>query len=61
MEYQVGSTNGTGIAVNGSQVVLQTWDFAGQEMYYNMAHVFLEPQSFDRDLLQESCHRSLQG
>eukprot|EP00434_Breviolum_minutum_P033522 symbB.v1.2.029665.t1/scaffold3277.1/size59865/4 len=23
------------------KVVLQTWDFAGQEMYYNMAHVFL--------------------
>lgn len=22
-------------------VVLQTWDFAGQEIYYNMAHVFL--------------------
>ncbi|CAE8585121.1 unnamed protein product, partial [Polarella glacialis] len=22
-------------------VVMQTWDFAGQEMYYNMAHVFL--------------------
>lgn len=58
---KLGPQIGTGIAVNGSQVVLQTWDFAGQEMYYNMAHVFLEPQSFDRDLLQESCHRSLQG
>jgi hypothetical protein len=23
-----------------SKVVVQTWDFAGQEMYYNMAHVF---------------------
>ncbi|CAK9061320.1 Hypothetical protein SCF082_LOCUS32141 [Durusdinium trenchii] len=23
------------------QVVLQTWDFAGQEMYYSMAHVFI--------------------
>eukprot|EP00929_Paragymnodinium_shiwhaense_P076608 TRINITY_DN39408_c0_g1_i1.p1 TRINITY_DN39408_c0_g1~~TRINITY_DN39408_c0_g1_i1.p1 ORF type:complete len:1532 (+),score=293.07 TRINITY_DN39408_c0_g1_i1:66-4661(+) len=24
-------------------VVMQTWDFAGQEMYYSMAHVFLTP------------------
>ena len=23
------------------QVVLQTWDFAGQQMYYSMAHVFI--------------------
>ena len=23
------------------QVVLQTWDFAGQEMYYSMAHIFI--------------------
>eukprot|EP00439_Symbiodinium_sp_Y106_P068235 s28_g11.t1 len=22
-------------------VIMQTWDFAGQQMYYNMAHVFL--------------------
>eukprot|EP00435_Cladocopium_sp_Y103_P037112 s328_g9.t1 len=26
---------------SSEQVVVQTWDFAGQEMYYNMAHVFL--------------------
>ena len=25
------------------KVVVQTWDFAGQEMYYNMAHVFGTP------------------
>ena len=25
------------------KVVVQTWDFAGQEMYYNMAHVFGPP------------------
>lgn len=25
------------------RVILQTWDFAGQEMYYSMAHVFLTP------------------
>ena len=23
------------------QVILQTWDFAGQEMFYSMAHVFI--------------------
>ena len=22
-------------------MVLQTWDFAGQEMYYSMAHIFI--------------------
>ena len=22
-----------------AQVIMQTWDFAGQQMYYNMAHV----------------------
>lgn len=31
----------SGEARRAEEVVVQTWDFAGQEAYYNMAHVFL--------------------
>lgn len=33
--------SGEALAKRAEEVVVQTWDFAGQEMYYNMAHVFL--------------------
>ncbi|CAK0879674.1 unnamed protein product [Prorocentrum cordatum] len=32
---------GAGEPHGAEQVVMQTWDFAGQDMYYGMAHVFL--------------------
>eukprot|EP00971_Amphidinium_carterae_P217419 4316094-Amphidinium_carterae.1 len=33
--------NGNADSTGSDTIIMQTWDFAGQDMYYSMAHVFL--------------------